>query len=458
MPADTAARAAGAVQEAAAVDDGPLGGVGVDIERLDRWDRRLNRVLLLIPFGALLLSVVLGLAVNAGNRPVVIRILVLAAAAAAWLMVRIALDRSRPARGRAAHWTDIGHYAVLLALIVLMNLVCPFFGFFAFGGYLQAIRYLRGPALAVAVAATAFPIAYSQTGGAPPASVLAAIGFVVILAFDLMVVGVMTTMGLVGEAQALHFRRVSAELAGANARLTETLLENAGLHAQLVRQAHEAGAADERQRLAREIHDTIAQGLTGIVTQLQAAEQAGHEQQRHLDNAARLARDSLVEARRAVSALRPVQLQDTELPEALADVVAAWRELQRIPAELTVTGRVLPLHPEVEVALLRAAQESLANVAKHAEASRVGLTLSYMGDIVTLDVRDDGRGFDPAAPAAPASGSTSVEPGTDGGYGLGVMRQRLQRLAGSLEIESEPGLGTAVCASAPAIPREEAHV
>jgi len=156
-----------------------------------------------------------------------------------------------------------------------------------------------------------------------------------------------------------------------------------------------------------------------------------------------------------VSALRPVQLQDTELPEALADVVAAWRELQRIPAELTVTGRVLPLHPEVEVALLRAAQESLANVAKHAGASRVGLTLSYMGDVVTLDVRDDGRGFDPAAPAPTGAPGG---PGTDGGYGLGVMRQRLQRLAGSLEIESEPGSGTAVCASAPAIPREEAHV
>ena len=456
MPADTAARAAGSVRGApVAADGGPFGGPGADIERLDRWERLLARVLLAIPFGALLLSVVLGLAVNAGNRTTVIRILVLGTAAGAWLLVRIVLDRFRPARSRAALRTDIGHFVVLWALIVLMNLVSPFFGFFAFGGYLQAIRYLRGPALAVAVAATAFPIAYSQTGGVPPASVEAWIGFAVILVFDLMVVGVMVTMGLVGEAQAEHFRRVSAELAGTNARLTETLLENAGLHAQLVHQAHEAGAADERQRLAREIHDTIAQGLTGIVTQLQAAEQAGQERQRHLDNAARLARDSLVEARRAVSALRPVQLQDTELPEALADVVAAWRELQRIPAELTVTGRVLPLHPEVEVALLRAAQESLANVAKHAGASRVGLTLSYMGDVVTLDVRDDGRGFDPAAPAPTGAPGG---PGTDGGYGLGVMRQRLQRLAGSLEIESEPGSGTAVCASAPAIPREEAHV
>lgn len=94
--------------------------------------------------------------------------------------------------------------------------------------------------------------------------------------------------------------------------------------------------------------------------------------------------------------------------------------------------------------LLRATQEALANVAKHARASRVGLTLSYMEDLVTLDVRDDGVGFEPDARRATG--------GADGGFGLAGMRQRVQRLAGRLVIESEPGGGTAISASVPAIP------
>ena len=112
---------------------------------------------------------------------------------------------------------------------------------------------------------------------------------------------------------------------------------------------------------------------------------------------------------------------------------------------LTTTGDPRPLHPEVEVTLLRTAQEALANVAKHARASRVGLTLSYMDDLVTLDVRDDGVGFDPTS-SAPTVRRTAAS-------AWPRMRQRVQRLAGTLEIESEPGAGTAISASVPAIPR-----
>ena len=111
--------------------------------------------------------------------------------------------------------------------------------------------------------------------------------------------------------------------------------------------------------------------------------------------------------------------------------------------------------------LLRVAQEALANVAKHARASRAGITLSYMEDVVTLDVRDDGTGFtapQPAAPQPAAPQPAAPQPAangrsaTDGGFGLIAMRQRVTRLAGQLEIESEPGAGTAVSASLPAIP------
>ena len=207
--------------------------------------------------------------------------------------------------------------------------------------------------------------------------------------------------------------------------------------------------------MAREIHDTIAQGLTGIVTQLEAAQQTGNdaERERRISNAKRLARDSLAEARRSVQALRPQALENSRLPEALADEVARWSATSGVAAEVETTGQARALHPEVEVTLLRVAQEALANVAKHAEASRAGVTLSYMEDVVSLDVRDDGAGFAvTSAEGSRANGHRADETPAAGGFGLIAMRQRVSRLAGQLEIESEPGAGTAVSASLPAIP------
>jgi signal transduction histidine kinase len=242
--------------------------------------------------------------------------------------------------------------------------------------------------------------------------------------------------GLFGAKQ----EELSEERRRAVDELQTALEENAGLHAQLMVQAREAGVHDERQRLAREIHDTIAQGLAGIVTQLQAAERARDQQgdwQRHVDTAAQLARDSLAEAR-SVEALRPQALEATaHLAEALAQVTERWSGVHGLVAEFRLTGEARPLHPEVEVTLLRVAQESLANVSRHAEASKVVVTLSYMGDEVTLDVRDDGVGFRPGA--------------VSDGFGLEAMRQRIARLAGRLEIESEPGAGTAIGARVPAL-------
>jgi signal transduction histidine kinase len=116
--------------------------------------------------------------------------------------------------------------------------------------------------------------------------------------------------------------------------------------------------------------------------------------------------------------------------------------------EIAATGTPRPLPKETEVVLLRAAQEALANVAKHAAAARVWLTLSYMDCEVALDVRDDGRGFEPAAVAA---GSVS-----DGGFGLLAMRQRVEGLSGTLQVESEPGAGTVISVCVPASPRDPA--
>jgi len=231
--------------------------------------------------------------------------------------------------------------------------------------------------------------------------------------------------------------------------------------------------------MAREIHDTLAQGLTGIITQLEAAQQTGNdaERERRIGNAKRLARDSLAEARRSVQALRPQALENSRLPDALAGEVARWSATSGVAAEVETTGDARALHPEVEVTLLRVAQEALANVAKHAGASRAGVTLSYMEDVVSLDVRDDGVGFNPSAPSnesranessangSSANGSSANGSSANGrsangspagsGFGLIAMRQRVDRLAGQLEIESEPGAGTAVSASLPAIPLGE---
>ncbi|MCP3996739.1 MAG: sensor histidine kinase [bacterium] len=211
--------------------------------------------------------------------------------------------------------------------------------------------------------------------------------------------------------------------------------ENAGLHAQLVAQAHEAGVLDERQRMAREIHDTIAQGLTGVITQLEAARQTwGDEPEvtRHLDLASGIARDSLDEARRSVQAIRPGPLDHSCLPEALEEVAAKWAATSEIGVQTQTTGDRRALHPEVEVTLLRAAQEALANVGKHAEATRVGVTLSFLPGAVALDVRDDGIGFR-------TDGSVG-----DSSFGLAGMRQRVEDVSGRMEVESVPGEGTAV--------------
>jgi signal transduction histidine kinase len=190
--------------------------------------------------------------------------------------------------------------------------------------------------------------------------------------------------------------------------------------------------------MAREIHDTLAQGLTGIVTQLQAAEHST-DWRRHVTAAVGLARESLTEARRSVHALRPQPLQTATLSEAIDDVVRRWSALHGIAVQLTTTGTPRVMTPEAEAALLRATQEALANVAKYAQATRVGVTLSYLEKGVALDVRDDGVGFDP-------SRRTNSD---GGGFGLVAMRQRIEGLNGTLEIESEPGSGTAISALVP---------
>lgn len=212
--------------------------------------------------------------------------------------------------------------------------------------------------------------------------------------------------------------------------------------AELAAAERRAGILEERQRLARDIHDTLAQGFTSIVMHLEAADQALPDDldtlQKHLDRARGTARTSLEEARRVVHALRPHSLDQRSLPDAIERTAVRWQEETGIPLTTTTTGDPIPLHPDIEVTLLRAAQEALANIRKHAQATAVQLTLSYIDDVVVLDVQDNGVAFAGAA-ASPLSG----------GYGLQAMRERAEQCGGSMTVESEPGEGTTVVVSIP---------
>jgi signal transduction histidine kinase len=220
--------------------------------------------------------------------------------------------------------------------------------------------------------------------------------------------------------------------------------------AELAAAERQAGTLAERQRLARDLHDTLTQGFASVVLLLEAAEESlalGRSVERHIDQALRSARDNLAESRRVVWALRPRPLTEQPLPQALQELTGRLGEETGLRAEMVVTGTARPLPAYVEEALLRIVQEALANVRKHAAASRVTVTLSYLDDLTMLDVHDDGIGFDHAATVAAA--------GT--GLGLHAMAERVAALGGSLAVESAPGEGTTIAVEVPA-PAGEARV
>jgi signal transduction histidine kinase len=233
----------------------------------------------------------------------------------------------------------------------------------------------------------------------------------------------------------------SAERAALIEQLESTRAELAAAH-------HEAGVLAERHRLAGEIHDTLAQGFTSIVTLLQAAE-AGLEPEspegpespaakmarRHVDMALATARENLAEARTLVTALTPAVLESGTLGDTVQRVTDATGAEAGIRAYSEVTGTARRLPTLTEVVLLRVCQEALANVRKHAAARQVSVRLCYGDEKVRLTVSDDGSGFDLAA--------------VNGGYGLRGMRDRVRQVGGTVEVTSSPGDGTEVSAEVP---------
>jgi signal transduction histidine kinase len=218
--------------------------------------------------------------------------------------------------------------------------------------------------------------------------------------------------------------------------------ERGQLQASVSAAERKAGVLEERQRLAREIHDTLAQGFAGIAVHLERAEQldplAGSAAKPHLDLAKSVAREGLEDARRMLAALRPEILTQRALPEALSRVCQEWTRRTGITANFSITGAASPMHPDIELTILRSVQEALTNVGRHAGARTVAVTLSYMEDVLVLDVQDDGRGFVPALAVG-------------GGYGLAGMRERAERLAGGFSLESVPGEGTTISLTLPVL-------
>ncbi|GAQ54276.1 sensor histidine kinase [Streptomyces acidiscabies] len=350
----------------------------------------------------------------------------------------------RPDRGRTPSPAGTAYYVLRWALAFALTLLNPFFAFYAATGYMDSDELLPGRWRRAGLFASAVPVAGAQAGGMPPKNIGQWAVFMALLLFQFALQAVIAHLTEQDARRAVERSATISELERTNAALQQALDENAALHAQLLVQAREAGVADERRRLAAEIHDTIAQGLTGIIAQLQVVTNTpdAAAAREHTVRAIDLARHSLGEARRSVHNLAPVALADAGLPEALKGTVTEWGERTGVRAEFTVTGVVEQLHDEVSATLLRITQEALSNAARHARASRLGVTLSFLTDEVILDIRDDGRGFDPLA---------LPERTRTGGFGLDGMRARAERIAGSFTVESEPGQGTALSARVPLV-------
>jgi two-component system NarL family sensor kinase len=235
------------------------------------------------------------------------------------------------------------------------------------------------------------------------------------------------------------------ELSVDDLRLLHTvgdLLSIAIERTRLFARSTELGVIKERNRLAREIHDTLAQGLTAVTLKLETADallesEASTERVRQIvQEALALTQANLEEARRSVLDLRAAPLEGRKLVEALAALAETWTSQMQRPVNFTATSGIRPLPGRLEVGLYRIAQEALTNIARHAEAKQVTMELATTPTEVRLSLEDDGQGFDP----------DNVPPGR---YGLIGLNERARLLGGSLRLKSYSGAGTRVEVTVP---------
>ena len=264
------------------------------------------------------------------------------------------------------------------------------------------------------------------------------------------------TIPLTFQDQALGIMNLTGparrELNAAELRLLSTIAYQVGIAVERARLAEERAhlaRAEERTRMAREIHDTLAQDLTAIALHVEGAlhllEANPATARERLERALETARDSLEETRRSVLHLRTPTLAGRSLPQALAAVARSFTSETGVRVHVHVQGRgSLPLRAEAE--LFRIAQEALTNVRRHAGATEVHIRLSANPRRATLSIADNGRGFRHRAAAEPSTAAEAAR------HGLVGMRERAALLGGTLRLASRPGAGTTVTASVPLVP------
>ena len=210
----------------------------------------------------------------------------------------------------------------------------------------------------------------------------------------------------------------------------------------------EMAVTEERNRLAREIHDTLVQSFAGIVLHTEALGTSlgvnNSQSWRALSSIQKLARAGLDEARRSVQALRPKAMEGCTLSEALMQAAERFSTEAQLACDFKQRGKPLPLPAAVQNELFRIAQEAMTNVSKHASAKSVWITLEFKAHQVILKIQDDGTGI-----------ATAKAPRSRCGYGLTTMRERAQRIGGQLEIESPADGGTVVCVQVPLVERTD---
>jgi len=209
----------------------------------------------------------------------------------------------------------------------------------------------------------------------------------------------------------------------------------------LIEQQREAAILKERTRMARDIHDTLAQGFTGVIVQMEAAEEALLEEDSehaigHVQRARQLARESLREARRSVHALRPQALEKAPFADALEAIIKNTAAGTALRTEFRITGKPRELAPLVEENLLHIGQEALTNSLKHAHATKFQARLSFNPDAVYLELQDNGDGF-------------NVGNANGGGFGLIGMKERAEQIGATVDVSSKPGAGTSIVAVSP---------
>lgn len=338
-----------------------------------------------------------------------------------WLLVYFAGTEFPRSRSRTvpdgAVWVWLA--ALTVVWLVLLALT-PDAVYLAFGLFFVYLHLLPRPwSLVAVVAATAIGVlGFAAHRGWSAGAVVGP------------VLGALVAIGIGLGYQALHREAVERE------RLIDELI---GTRAILAEQERTAGKLAERERLAKEIHDTVAQGLSSIQLLLHAAEQAApdHPALDRIRLARETAAEDLAETRRLIDELSPAALDGQSLAEAL-ERICLRAQSPTLSTQLLVEGEPERLPMPVEAALVRIAQSAVANVVQHAQAERMRVTLTYGDTDAHLDIVDDGIGIDPDMLRHPRSGA----------FGLAAMRSRVEQQGGAMTVESEPG-HTAVTVSFP---------